>query len=52
MKTWQESNEIFDRLAGEWSDEYEEGRQPLLRWIEKARAELHKQERGDFPGGR
>lgn len=47
----QESNEIFDRLAGEWSDEYQEGRQPLSRWIGKARAELCKYERGHFPGG-
>jgi len=52
MTTRQESNEIFDRLAGEWSDEYQEGRQPLLRWIGKAGAELRKYERGHFPAGR
>jgi hypothetical protein len=36
-----ESNVIFERLACEWSDEYQENRQPLLDWIERAKAELH-----------
>ena len=35
-----ESNKLFERLAGEWSRGYREHRQPLLDWIEKARAEL------------
>ena len=39
-----ESNEIFEKLAGEWSGEFLEGRQPLLSWIEKAKAELSRQE--------
>lgn len=36
-----ESNVIFERLACEWSNDYQENRQPLLDWIEKAKAELH-----------
>ena len=39
-----ESNEIFEKLAGEWSGEFLEGRQSLLSWIEKAKAELSRQE--------
>ncbi len=36
-----ESNIIFERLACKWSEEYQENRQPLLDWIERAKAELH-----------
>lgn len=35
-----ESNEVFEQLAGEWSSDYQENRQPLLDWIERAKAEL------------
>lgn len=35
-----ESNIIFERLACEWSNSYQEYRQPLLDWIEKAKAEV------------
>ena len=36
-----ESNKIFEKLACEWSPNYEENRQSLLEWIEKAKIELH-----------
>jgi hypothetical protein len=45
----QASNEIFETLAGEWSGEYQESRQFLLRWIEKAKAELRQQESKRLP---
>jgi predicted nucleotidyltransferase len=35
------SQEVFERLASEWSSSYEENRQPLLDWIEQAKVELH-----------
>jgi predicted nucleotidyltransferase len=35
-----ESNEAFEKLAYEWSSTYKENRQPLLDWIEQAKAEL------------
>jgi predicted nucleotidyltransferase len=35
-----ESNEIFEKLACQWSGSYQEARQPLLDWIEQAKAEL------------
>jgi predicted nucleotidyltransferase len=35
-----ESNEVFEKLAYEWSGTYQENRQPLLDWIEQAKAEL------------
>ena len=35
-----ESNEVFEKLAYEWSSNYQENRQPLLDWIEQAKAEL------------
>jgi hypothetical protein len=35
-----ESNEVFEKLASEWSSNYQENRQPLLDWIEQAKAEL------------
>jgi hypothetical protein len=35
-----ESNAIFEKLACEWASNYQENRQPLLDWIEKAKAEL------------
>lgn len=38
----EQSNIVFDKLASEWSNEYQENRQPLLAWIEKARDTLHK----------
>lgn len=41
--------ELFEKLAGEWSRSYREHRQPLLNWIEEARAELAKQ-RATYPG--
>jgi hypothetical protein len=41
LESIQASNEIFDKLAREWSSSYQENRQPLLAWIEKAKAELH-----------
>lgn len=36
-----ESNLIFEKLASEWSNDYEENRQPLFDWIERAKTELH-----------
>ena len=36
----QESNEVFENLACEWSSNYQENRQPLLDWIEQAKAAL------------
>jgi predicted nucleotidyltransferase len=35
-----ESNEVFEKLASEWSSNYQENHQPLVDWIEQARAEL------------
>jgi hypothetical protein len=35
-----ESNDVFEKLAYEWSRTYQENRQPLLDWIEQAKAEL------------
>jgi predicted nucleotidyltransferase len=35
-----ESNEIFEKLAHEWSSDYQENRQPLLDWIEQAKGTL------------
>jgi hypothetical protein len=37
----QASNVIFEKLACEWSDNYQENRQPLLEWVERAKVELH-----------
>ncbi len=37
----QASNEVFEKLAGEWSNTYQENRHLLLAWIEKAKLELH-----------
>jgi predicted nucleotidyltransferase len=34
------SNEVFEKLACEWSNSYQENRQPLLDWIEHAKVEL------------
>ena len=34
------SNEVFENLAHEWSDRYQESRHLLFDWIEKAKAEL------------
>ena len=34
------SNEVFEKLAHEWSDRYQESRHLLFDWIEKAKAEL------------
>ena len=39
----EESNEIFEKLAGEWSGEYRESPQFLLSWIEMAKVELSRQ---------
>ena len=36
-----ESNEIFEKLACEWSNSYQVNRQLLLDWIEKAKVELY-----------
>lgn len=36
-----ESNVIFERLACECSNDYQEYRQPLLDWIERAKVELY-----------
>jgi len=36
-----ESNEVFEKLAREWSSKYQENRQLLLDWIEKAKVGLH-----------
>jgi hypothetical protein len=36
------SNEVFEKLACEWSTSYEENRHLLLDWMEKAKAELRK----------
>jgi len=35
-----ESNEVFEKLASEWSSNYQENRQSLLDWIEQAKVEL------------
>ena len=35
------SNEIFEKLAAEWSGTYQENRHLLFDWIEKAKVELH-----------
>jgi len=35
-----ESNEMFEKLACEWSSSYQENRQPLLDWIEQEKVEL------------
>lgn len=37
----QASNELFEKLAAEWSNTYQENRHLLLEWIEKAKLELH-----------
>jgi hypothetical protein len=34
------SNEIFEKLAREWSGDYQENRQLLFNWIEKARLKI------------
>jgi hypothetical protein len=39
----EKSNEIFEKLAVEWSSEYQESRERLLSWIEKARVEVRQQ---------
>jgi len=36
----QESNTLFEKLAQDWSSDYQENRQLLFDWIEKARAHL------------
>jgi len=41
LESIKESNEIFERLACEWSSKYQQNRQFLLDWIEKAKAELY-----------
>ena len=46
LNSIQESNEIFEKLAGEWSGEYRETRQFLLSWIERAKVELSRQRSG------
>ena len=35
------SHEVFEKLACEWSNSYQENRQLLLDWIEKAKIEVH-----------
>lgn len=35
-----ESNEIFEKLAGEWSGSAHENHKPVLDWIEQAKVEL------------
>jgi hypothetical protein len=37
-----ESNEVFEKLASEWSSDYQENRHLLLHWIAKAKVELRK----------
>jgi predicted nucleotidyltransferase len=37
-----ESNDMFEKLAREWSTGYQENRQPLLDWIEQAKVELRR----------
>jgi len=34
------NNEVFEKLAGEWSNSYQGNPQPLLDWIEQAKVEL------------
>lgn len=34
------SDKMFEKLAHEWSRDYQENRQPLLDWIEQAKGEL------------
>ena len=36
------SNEVFETLAREWSEDYKENRHLLLGWIEKAKGEIPK----------
>ncbi len=36
----EESNKLFETLASDWSDDYEENRQPLFDWIKRAKTEL------------
>ena len=43
LDSTKESNELFEKLAGEWSNTYQENRRLLLDWIEKAKAELGEQ---------
>jgi predicted nucleotidyltransferase len=43
LNSIQSSNEIFERLALEWSPEYQEGHQRLFDWMEKAK--IHEQVR-------
>jgi hypothetical protein len=43
LESIKESNELFEKLAGEWSNTYQENRQLLLDWIEKAKVELGEQ---------
>ncbi len=38
------SNEIFEKLARKWSKDYQENRQSLLDWIEKAKVELRERQ--------
>jgi hypothetical protein len=35
------SHEVFEKLALEWSDSYQENRRLLFNWIEKAKGEIH-----------
>ena len=41
LESIKESNEVFERLAHEWSSDYQESRQSLFDWIERAKIELH-----------
>jgi len=40
LETIVESNLMFEKLASEWSEEYQENLQPLLTWIARAREEI------------
>ena len=37
-----ESNQVFETLASEWSSDYQENRQMLFEWIERAKVELRR----------
>jgi hypothetical protein len=41
LESIKESNLIFEKLAREWSNEYQDNLQPLLNWIDKAKDELY-----------
>ena len=39
LESIKESNKVFEKLASEWSSDYQENRKPLMDWIEQAKVE-------------